>query len=810
MSIEDEIKKQYLSIKENDNGSSYFNADFHIHSPGSSFDFTIDGALYKKLSKSDICQYAINNNYLKSEFINELNLNKDEIASLIIVKQAVKVGINLIVITDHNSMNWYGKIKSAVDALTPDYFIALPGVEITCYGGEHVIGIFDPDNYKTIWKNFKKEIEFKIEEGKDKVATNKSIPDLLKAIKKHGGITYLPHLDQNNLQEKIKGQTWIDILNDENLDMIGLNRLDKEDRVEYLKSKMDEETSIAFIWDSDAHSVNEIGSKYMKVKMQYPWFGNLKRAVFEHQLRIKLEKEVTHTDTYFNGLAIKSGFIKKSEDKWQTFSFNNDMNCIIGGRGTGKSTALNYLTFLFNKTESKDRLAFLSQADEIFIYFTIKNNSFCLRCRNIPVYYDEYSDQYTLKFGEEDGSDKAKISPGWSTLFKIDNNGNETKVRRHHDLPKKKIFENILPEVYSQTEIQSIAKQPDYFNTWFERYISDHEVNDTTFSKLNDQIEVDINYLKSKIHKVFNEGFNVNNLKERLESINDKIEERNKVVKIIIRKLNQILMDKVKLSFSEVKLNDFIKQLVFNIDENQNYKKHKLKTIKNHFHYFEQLEPLDFLIKIAKNNYEHIISETGLKLERDFDSFEEVEKDGFETEKDMLEYLYKILSRCKNKIIDYIKIPSITYKLELNVNSFKSDSRIRFRPLQRLSYGEKNIAILTLILEGFTEMGQDTPLIIDQPEDQLDNRYISENLVDDMRNVKGKRQLILVTHNPNIPICGDAENIFCMYSNGVHGWVKKNGALDKNSVMKFIAQNLEGGLKALQKRFINYKEFLDK
>ena len=201
MSIPKEIKEQYLQIKGEDNGSSYYNVDLHIHTPGS-FDYTIDEIPFKKILVKQLCQYAIKNNYLKDNFIKDTTLEKEEIAALIIVKQALKVGLNLVVVIDHNTIHWYDKIKQAVDALNPINFSALPGAEITCYGGEHVIVIFNPDDYIDKWNNLKEEIEFKIEEGRDDIATNKSIPDV-KAIKNNGGITYLPHLDHKNFKKKI-------------------------------------------------------------------------------------------------------------------------------------------------------------------------------------------------------------------------------------------------------------------------------------------------------------------------------------------------------------------------------------------------------------------------------------------------------------------------------------------------------------------------------------------------------------------------------------------------------------------------------
>ena len=63
-------------------------------------------------------------------------------------------------------------------------------------------------------------------------------------------------------------------------------------------------------------------------------------------------------------------------------------------------------------------------------------------------------------------------------------------------------------------------------------------------------------------------------------------------------------------------------------------------------------------------------------------------------------------------------------------------------------------------------LDSDRPLLIDQPEDNLDNGFVYETLLPIIRTVKTRRQLIFVTHNPNIPVLGDAERVFVFGSDG--------------------------------------------
>ena len=90
------------------------------------------------------------------------------------------------------------------------------------------------------------------------------------------------------------------------------------------------------------------------------------------------------------------------------------------------------------------------------------------------------------------------------------------------------------------------------------------------------------------------------------------------------------------------------------------------------------------------------------------------------------------------------------------------------------------------------------PLLIDQPEDNLDNCYVYETIVNSVNDVKRMRQLIFVTHNPNIPVLGDASRVFVMQSDGRTGSVKVEGDVDR--CRDDIINLLEGGEKAFDLR----------
>jgi len=120
-------------------------------------------------------------------------------------------------------------------------------------------------------------------------------------------------------------------------------------------------------------------------------------------------------------------------------------------------------------------------------------------------------------------------------------------------------------------------------------------------------------------------------------------------------------------------------------------------------------------------------------------------------------------------------------------------SRNDYRKSEDLSTGQRCTTVLPIAFAV-----SNNPLIIDQPEDNLDNKYISESIHEIIGDQKNTRQLIFITHNPNIPVLSDAEtNFFLGYVNK-KSRIEKNGAID--DVKQEILNLLEGGKEAFEKR----------
>ncbi|MEW6696096.1 MAG: AAA family ATPase [Bacillota bacterium] len=126
---------------------------------------------------------------------------------------------------------------------------------------------------------------------------------------------------------------------------------------------------------------------------------------------------------------------------------------------------------------------------------------------------------------------------------------------------------------------------------------------------------------------------------------------------------------------------------------------------------------------------------------------------------------------------------------------------VGYKAGQVLSKGQKCTAVLPLLL-----LEDSRPLIIDQPEDHLDNSYIFHTVVPSLKKVKSRRQLIFATHNPNIPVNGEAENNLVLSADGCRGRVALQGDLNNRQVKDALNWLLEGGPEALKGRLERYED----
>jgi DNA repair ATPase RecN len=208
---------------------------------------------------------------------------------------------------------------------------------------------------------------------------------------------------------------------------------------------------------------------------------------------------------------------------------------------------------------------------------------------------------------------------------------------------------------------------------------------------------------------------------------------------------------------------------------------HKL-FIENDF----KLNKVDFLEVINK------YLKAGLRIQK----FEEIQPENLFEEN---------FSKRNPKVQDYDDFENKVYHEfeRLNKKTYRiitSDGK----NYEELSAGWKTSVILDIIL-GYE--GDLAPLIIDQPEDNLATNYINKGLIEAIKKIKTKKQIILVSHNATIPMLGDAQNIILCRNEGGKINIKSNrleSKIDGKSVVDYIAEITDGGKSAIKKRVKKY------
>lgn len=162
---------------------------------------------------------------------------------------------------------------------------------------------------------------------------------------------------------------------------------------------------------------------------------------------------------------------------------------------------------------------------------------------------------------------------------------------------------------------------------------------------------------------------------------------------------------------------------------------------------------------------------------------------------------------CKRtpKVTDYEDFKDKIYEEISSKNNVSYDVLYKnTKHFTELSPGLKASVILDIIL-GYD--GDNAPLIIDQPEDNLATNYINHGLITAIKKCKRKRQVIMVSHNATIPMLGDAQNVIVCSNEGkikIRSYKLEDKFDEKNTILDVIANVTDGGKTSIKKRFKKY------
>ena len=163
------------------------------------------------------------------------------------------------------------------------------------------------------------------------------------------------------------------------------------------------------------------------------------------------------------------------------------------------------------------------------------------------------------------------------------------------------------------------------------------------------------------------------------------------------------------------------------------------------------------------------------------------------------------LAQASHDMVMRIEELDLSPTTSVELNTAGEGQAPAWQSLGSLSTGQKATAVLLLLL-----LESDAPLLVDQPEDDLDNRFITEGVVPKMRDEKRRRQFLFATHNANIPVLGDAELIVGLSPAGEadegHAQISPQhmASIDAKAVRELVEELLEGGREAFEMRRLKY------
>jgi len=830
---------------------------FHIHTPAShDYEYfknydepkITDLTLFNECVKMGICpsdkKLEIFESYRKND---DWDFQEQEFwAFLLIAGTFFKNELEVIILSDHNTIAGYDKLCKAVEILYNQdykgsqskkfYPTVILGVELSCADKNHVVAIFD-DSEKVKNENKKKIQEFLAEflmnEDDGLYITSNEVIDTICDM---GGIAYIAHINSSNMfssKDKFMSEAYKKkLFANSHFHIAGVKDILSAKKVQ-LQLEKETKREFTIVLDSDAHNIEDISENHFWIKGQKCNFSMIQSALLDSKITVSLEQP-KKPKIFIEGLLIRGsrGFLNDGDDtKEFSVTFSDSLNCLIGGRGTGKSTILSLI-----------ELVLAQQFHSTNFYEAINEyNKIGILCK-----FDDV--EYLILF-----------APLQKIYSKDDAIKNLVEYLKMYENYCCEINDRIINQPYSH--VRNVIK-----NVLMEKAVSVYKINSgiCETSELSKKNKQDI------LSKIFGNGYVINDLIRKavtgeisnyiIETLD--IEKRVPKIKIVCSR-NGLLnfLDKHEELLTERKkaIEQYLE--VFNDQETQKNKL-RIRYVQNlELHNFVNFENIledsnefkkslngssekyfckynitfdgviGFLSQCASYGIEKFFSLVFRKKYEDLEKIVSIEnfcedfsnnmvENGFrdvhqEPDKVLKSIINEFLRLGEKAIIkkfadEYIKKLE-NFTLEFNIESkstSQKNKKANFLEIKKLSQGQKVVAMLSFILGYSAFIHDERPLIIDQPEDNLDNQYIYETLVKTIRDVKLQKQIIIATHNATIVTNARAEQVIVLESDGQNGWIAASGYSDERKIKKHIINYLEGGIEAFRKKYMMYADLL--
>ena len=295
-------------------GSRWWRVDFHAHSP-ESYDFRRDNDVGSHVWKSW-------------------------------VTAAREAGIHAIAVTDHNTADAVSHLQQVVSDVE-DAPVLFPGVELTASDGSHLLILIDPDTTQQHIEEMLSKAGIPVDQrGQKDALSSRGVVQILEAFG-NDAVIIGAHVNGPHGLLGLEGQQRIRLLKNKGLAAVEVNPSLALDRSWLDGSLPEVGRSVPTVWSSDGHRFDKLGQRFTWVKMTKPNLEGLRLALLDGHASLKpVTRDAAGNPNTVPDLAIDSITVHQAKYFGQpspvTVEFNPWLNAIIGGRGTGKSTILDF------------------------------------------------------------------------------------------------------------------------------------------------------------------------------------------------------------------------------------------------------------------------------------------------------------------------------------------------------------------------------------------------------------------------------------------------------------------------------------
>lgn len=740
---------------------------------------------------------------------------KELISYIILAVKIINNDVEQVVVADHNTIDGCRKLEIAIDIYKDMYKNSnvyphvIYGVEISCADKIHVVGIFDKKNEAVIQSYLNDIIIDK------KYGTYETSLSVLKKFNiNFKEFAYIAHANSANIFKKsYMANGYKNKLFDSGfLTYIGVSDEIHKDKMEKMLQNNIKNGSFHIILDNDGHFIEELDSKFLWMNGEKLGIDLFKEAMLDFDISVFYHENDIQQKNYIKGIYIKNisdnslPFLKSNKDDF-VMKFSPSLNCLIGGRGTGKSTVLQLIEYVFNQhCENEKSLEFICNHGAICILYYLNGKEYLLSMNMPQKIFPKHIYQY---FGMNQDDKYGYVYRYNQSIdeFSYKNNLKIYEIELENGIPKFKTCKNKKDILHKMFNVSYAVN--DLVNT-----ASDNKIQQFIFSTMFDNQTI-------KNHKHMIKKINYDDLDNILVKLNNYKEKRKNEINEVINPFNKEQEGLLRITYKQTNNYvepDLYKWLFGNQGKKKMFKGYRI-TKKDIINYLLSIFDKEGLCKLFNMLYNKKIDTKkyslkeyaqDLKSNKNLD-FKEID-DYAETK--ILNSIYNRfesinLSLVKEYLIDFLN-ENEELSLEFNINSKNSSANLKeiFKDIKHLSLGQKVVAMLDFIL-AYSEYSNDyRPLIIDQPEDNLDSQYIYKNLVKQIRSVKSKRQIIIATHNAALVTNTLSEHVCVMKSDGNHGWIEAEGYPGTKKIKRHIVNYMEGGRESFKHKIKLYEEIL--